>query len=369
MKILLKKIVLAVFLFAIIIQLNGQVFLSADTIVTDISKISYSFLPVQSNEDFNFLFYSIKNEKKNFELVTIKDTSISKIEIKNTKLKGGGSWYKSAFVSNEILLLLHVDGFLMLYEKNKKGNYTLKKTLNIEGIRFDLVSMLDAENILLMNCYNWYTEEKLYDDYAMLVYNLPTGKVTYEKRIDLGKGILLAHYSLTSMESRKNKIAVAHPTLPFIYIYNENLEPVDTIYAQFHSSVSADSLINSEFTDSFLERHQTQPKEIIHVIRDKKIHEMERVEKVFWLSDDIVGYTIKQAFSEKRMFVFYSVSQKKELQKKIVEREEPYNFISSTRVLLNNNKTIWYGSKYNDDESDIYYLLYLYDKQPFDGTE
>lgn len=373
MKILIKKNNLVIFLF-LIAQAKGQVFLCTDIIITNISRVSYNFLPVQSNEDFNLLFYSTKNNKQNFELVTIKDTSIiSRIEIKNKKLDGGGSWYKSAFVSKEMLLLLHVDGFLMVYKKNKKGKYTLKETLKIKGRNFNIVSMLDAENILLANSYNYYDKEKLYDNYAMFVYNLPTNKVTYEKEIDLGKGILLAHYSLTSMENRKNKLAVAHPTLPFIYIYNEKLEPIDTIYAQFHNSVSADSIINSEFTDSFLERHRTHPKEIIRIIREKKINEMERIEKVFWLSDDIVGYMITQAFSEEKIFVFYSVSQKREIHKKTEPYTKgipaAYNFRSSTRVLLNNNKTIWYGSKYKDDKSDSYYQFYLHDKLPFDDTE
>jgi hypothetical protein len=200
------------------------VFLCTDTIVTDISEVSYSFLPIQSNENFNFLFYSQKNKKHNFELVTIKDTSIvGRIEIKHKKFEGGGSWYQSAYMSNEMLLLLHIEGVLVVYKKNKKGNYKFKEILKIKGRDFNVVSLLDDENILLANSYNFYDKERLYDNYVMLVYNLPTNKVTYETEIDLGKGILLAHYSLTSMESRKHKIAIAHPTLPFIYIYNEKL--------------------------------------------------------------------------------------------------------------------------------------------------
>jgi hypothetical protein len=100
---------------------------------------------------------------------------------------------------------------------------------------------------------------------------------------------------------------------------------------------------------------------------------MERIEKVFWLSDDILGYMVTKAFSNERIFIFYSVSQKKEIYKKIEPYTKgvpsAYNFLSTTRVLLNNNKTIWYGSKYKDDGSDIYFQFYLYDLLPFDGTK
>ena len=151
--------------------LKGQVFVRTDSVPTTISKIAYRFLPMQSENDFNFLFYSTKNKKQNFELVTLNDTVISRMEIKNKGLDGGGSWYKSAVMSNDKLLLLHVDGYLVLYEKNKKHNYVLKKVLTIKGKHFDLVSFLDKETILLANSYN-DNNKKLYGNYALHTYNL-----------------------------------------------------------------------------------------------------------------------------------------------------------------------------------------------------
>ncbi len=363
--ILLKKCGIFLFLLSLIIPLKGQVFSLMDSIPTNISKVKYSFLPVQSDDAFNLLRYSIKDRKQNFEMFQFRDTSVNRMEIKN-KLDGR---YKSAAMSDKKLLLLHVDGYLVVYKKNKKGNYVLKETLNIQGRKFDIVSLLDAENILLMNGYNWYNEKKLYDNYALLVFNLQTKKVVYQKEIDLGKGILLSYFSSTvTIENKKDKIAVAHPTLPFIYIYNSKLEPIDTVYAQFQDAIAVDSVINTVFTDSFLELNRTNPKGIIQIIDDKKINQMERIEKVFWLNDDILGYTIRQPFSREWMFVFYSISEKRELYKGI-DTSRPGNFGSSTRVLINNNKTIWYGSIHKEDESDIYYQFYLYDLLPFNGAE
>ena len=369
MKILLKKYSVFLLLFSSVFSSKGQFFSLTDSIPTEISAITYKFLPVQSNENFNLLFYSLKNKKQNFELYTLKNTSVSRIEIKNRGLDGGGSWYKSAAMLNEKLILLHVDGFLLVYKKNKRGNYSLKETLNIKGRHFNKISFLDSETIILMSYYNWYNEEKLYNNYALCVFDLRTKKVTYQKEIDLGKGILLSHFSSTvSMESKKDKIAVAHPTSPLIYIYDNKLNLIDTIYAQFQDTISVDSVINAAFPDAFLERNKTYAKEIIETIEKGKINQMERIEKVFWLSDDILGYTIRQPFSSARMFVFYSISERKELYKKISD-DEPLNFNSSTRVLINNNKTIWYSSIYGDDESDIYYMFYLYDWKPFNSTE
>jgi hypothetical protein len=374
MSILLKKCSIFLFFLFLIIHLKGQIFSLTDSIPTNISRFAYEFKPVQSENDFNFLFYSIKNKKQNFELITIKDKNICKMEIKNKGLDGGGSWYKSAVMDNKILLLLHVDGYIVVYIKNKKGNYDLKETLNIKGRNFNTISLLDTEKILLMNSYNYYTKEKLYDDYVLCIFNLRTKEVTHQVKVDLGKGILLSHFSSTVlMESKKNKIAVAHPTLPFIYIYNEKLEPIDTIYTKFQHTVSVDSVINTAFSDSFLEHNRMRPKEIIETIEKKKIDQMERVEKVFWINDDILGYTIRQPFSDARMFVFYSISEKRELYKRIEPFVRgfilPYNFTSSTRVLINNNKTIWFGSIYKDDESDAYYRFYLYDLLPFNGAK
>ncbi|MCL2131420.1 MAG: hypothetical protein FWH36_03040 [Lentimicrobiaceae bacterium] len=371
-----KKYGLIFFSLSLIVPLKGQVFVISDSIPTNISSVVYDFLPVQSEENFNFLLYSTKNKKQNFELITVKDTVIvNRLKIKNKGLEGDGSWYKSAVMDDKRLLLLHADGFLVVYEKNKKGNYSLKETLSIKGRKFETISLLDSENILLANSYNYYNKEKLYDDYALSVFNLRTKKVICQKEIDLGKGILLSHFStMVSIESKQNKIAVAHPTLPFIYIYNDKLEPIDTICALFQNTVSVDSVVNAVFNDSFLEINRTKPKTIIQTIENKKINELEQIEKVFWLNDDVLGYTIRQplSFSQARMFVFYSVSAKKELYKKaspFTGSGLPYNFVSSTRILINNNKTIWYGFKHKDDESDIYYQFKLYDFQLLNGAE
>ncbi|MDR1181382.1 MAG: hypothetical protein LBL13_05350 [Bacteroidales bacterium] len=379
MNILLKNCSIVFFFLSLGISLKGQVFLFADTVSTNISGIDYDFLPVQSEVAFNFLFYSTKKEKQKFELLTLRDTSIiSRIQIENPGLEGGGAWLKSAVMSDEQLLLLHVDGFLIVYKKDKKENFVLKETLNIGkqiGRDFNTISLLDSENVLLTSSYNYSTEKKLYDNYALCIYDLQRKEVVRQIEMDLGKGMLLSHFSTTIIiESKKNKIAVAHPTLPFIYIYNDKLIPIDTLSVQFQDTLSVDSVINAVFPDSFLELNRLYPKEIIQTIEDKKINQMERVEKVFWLTEDILGYIVRQPFSKARMFVFYSLSEKKELYKKI----DPYiysgtpmctNFVSSKRILINNNKTIYYDYVYENDESDFYYQFFLYNSPLFNDAE
>jgi hypothetical protein len=324
------------------------------------------------------LFYSTKSEKQNFELLVIKDTSISRMQLKNSGLDGGGAWYKSAVIAEEKLLLLHVDGFLVLYEKNKKGNYVLKGKINIEkqtGRYFGTISWLDSETILLMNSYDSYNQKALYDNYALCTYNLSTKKIIVQKEIDVGKGILLSYFSSTvTMESKKDKIAVAHPTLPLIYIYNDKLNPIDTVYAQFQDTISIDSVVNTIFSDSFLELNRYNAKGIVQIIDEKKINQLERIEKVFWFTDDILGYTIRQPFSEARVFVFYSFTEKREIYRKI----DTYsysgipmctNFVSSTRILVYNNKTVWFDYIYENDQSDYYYEFSIYDGIPFIGAK
>ena len=228
--------------------------------------------------------------------------------------------------------------------------------------------MLDTENVLLMNTYNYNTEKKWYDNYALCIYNLQTNK-RHQIEMDFGKGILLSYFSSTVLiENKKDKIAVAHPTLPFIYIYNNKLETIDTVYVQFQDNISVDSVINTVFSDSLLELNSNRPKEIIQIIKDGNIDQMERIEKVFWLSYDILGYTICKPLSKERMFVFYSISQKKELHRNTYYGA-PYNFFSSTRILIDNNKTIWYEPIYKDDKSDMYYQFRIYDLLPFDGAK
>ena len=360
----LKKCGIISFLF-LVTPLKGQTFTKIDSIPTTISEIAYKFLPIQSDNDFNFLFYSTKNKKQDFELITIKDTVINRMPIKNKGLDGGGSWYKSAVMSNEKLLLLHIDGYLVVYEKNKKGNYILKETLNIKNRNYKTVSFLDNQTVLLANFYNFYNEERMFDYYSLCIYDLRTKKVLRAIEMDLGKGIFFSHFATTFLiESKKDKIAVAHPSLPFIYIYNDKLEPIETIRASFQSAFSVDSVINATFPDSL----RFNNNEIINTIMEKKIEQMERIEKVFWVSDDILGYTVRQPFSWARMFVFYSISEKKELCKKICDKNAG-NFFSSTRILINNNKTIWYDRIYKEDKSDMYYKFYLYDLLLFDGAE
>ena len=131
MKILLKKCTIILFSLSVIIQSKGQFFSLVDSIPTRISQIKYEFLPIQSDNDFNYLCYSSEKDKQNFKLVTVRGTSISKMKIKNIGLDGGGHSYMSAVMSNEILLLFNIDGYLVVYKKKKKENYVLKEVINI----------------------------------------------------------------------------------------------------------------------------------------------------------------------------------------------------------------------------------------------
>ena len=213
MKIAIKNSSLFLLFLCFVISLKGQMFSFIDTIPTNISSIKYEFLPIQSEENFNYLLFSTEKEKQNFELLTIKNNTISnRGRLKNLKLDGGGDWYLSAAMSDKQLLLLHVDGFLVVYTKDKKGNYVLNDVVNIRqqtGRDFNIVSSLDDENIILMNAYNFYTDKKLYDNYTICIYNLRTKEPIRQIEIDLGRGILFSHFASTIlMESKKNKIAL-----------------------------------------------------------------------------------------------------------------------------------------------------------------
>lgn len=376
MKILFKKNSIIFFFLFIVVTLKGQVFSLVDSLPTNISEITYDSHPVHSEKGFYLLFYPIKEKKGDFELLTLKDTEIHKIQLKNPKLDGGGAWIQSVAISDNQLVLYHVDGIIVLYQKNKKGNYVLKEKINI-GTQIkesSIISFLDSENIILMNDYNYYTEKKLYDNYAICIYNLKSKKVVHQIELDLGKGILLSHYGLgSSIESKKDKIAVAHPTLPYIYIFNDNLNPIDTIHAQFQDKISVDSVVYAIFTDSFIEDNRFNPKGIIKTIEDKKIDQMERIEKVFWLNDDIVGYTIRHPFSKARIFVFYSIKEKREIARQIefyaANSVAPKNFIYTPRILINNNKTIDFNTVYDKDKNDFFFYILLYDILPANGTK
>lgn len=87
----------------------------------------------------------------------------------------------------------------------------------------------------------------------------------------------------------------------------------------------------------------------------------EKVEKVFFVTDDIVGYTIAlQHTSNTRTFVLYSLSQRKEVYKvtdTFNNDKMAYQFLSSGCVVVKNGKTPYYD--YKVKKNKYWYQFYI----------
>lgn len=354
--------------FLLLTDIYAQLFTLSDSICTKISAVNKDLFPLLSNDE-SFYYLSVSSIKpRKAQIIGIK--SNNELVVRDfPKLKKydryGLQW--ATIVGNR-LFFKYADA-LFIADLQKNGKYKIIKQKYYYSQTNELYDKLFAINnsqVILMQDYDRrYNDEDTCGSYSMCVYDVEKEKIVNKKDVYLGRGIALGFNSrYTPLQTNGKHIVLAHPTKPEIYIFNLQLEAIDTIYCSFVTKVNYDSIIHSLLTDEIMKTKNNAQR--FNIMTDDKIVEYEKVEKVFFITDDIIGYTIaeKRSLSE-RTFVLYSISQRKEVFKSIDTFEGhnmPYQFLSSYPVLIKNKKSINY-TYYVTNKENYNYMFYLYDMQ------
>ena len=367
----MKKIVLIILAITTLTFAYSQSFYVCDSLFTDIEESGKMDIMIPSC-DSNFYVLIFSREQRNkMQLVKIfPDASFKVYPVPKFLLDKRDEVISGQMYKNKLYLYCS-DGYIRIFNHTNE-KFRLKKKIYARSPyrKFESITVVNDSIILLMNGYNFkYEPVSKHDNYAMRIFDIKNNKIVADKEIDLGKGIELAYYSRYSLiESNGKNILLAHPTRPEIYIFNLNLQCTDTIHCRFTTHVNYDSIVNTLLTESLMHPYNTYGR--IQFFQNSDILDYEKIEKVFFISNDIIGYTIEQDnvdptygnshFKRDKIFVTYSLSQKKELSymptpfESIVAR----NFTSSGRILIKNNKTIHFDC-YEKNEK-VYYRFNIY---------
>ncbi len=335
--------------------------------ISSVSKVKgngihYLFKDLETNSKKVILFtYDIKSNLQTFKI------------LRNYFLfsKSNGWPPDDAVIIKNELILLQDNEIRIFKIKNKKlvrlKRYVIKP---ISGFLGDFSKIYPRNNheIYLVNTYNFYRPDKLYDNYRIAVFNIKTGKIETVKSYDLGKGIITNFGMGQKFDSRGDKIVLAHPTKLQFYLFNETLDITDTVFLPKYSSINTDSAFNSCFTDTYLEATRNHPSNWLETMNENGLYLYPHIEKIGWLDDTNILISAlnvdsivptKYSYAGNRILFLYNVENKNfnrldyNTQKKYLPLSISLDFYTDNNGFM---ASLW--DFYNEKE-ELYRTLYL----------
>lgn len=83
-------------------------------------------------------------------------------------------------------------------------------------------------------------------------FNIKKKKIEKIINIDVGKGIFLSHFSNHMISTSKNNIAISHPCKPEVYLFDNDLNLLDTIVIDYPNIFKTKNLLDSILTDTLI---------------------------------------------------------------------------------------------------------------------
>lgn len=278
----------------------SQCFVKAQSIViTDSLSVYSNILPKNSTcekvkgNSINYIFWDFtKNSNKLiFFDYNLKTQTQNFIPFNNFRIASliNSESPQDAIRIKDKLIILQANKIKIF--KIKKNRVVSKKQLkiinNINYLNdFSNIYQKNDSEIYLFNEYNFYREDKLYDEYRIAIFNLKTGKIQCIKSLDLGKGIVTNFGMGQKFDSKNENIVLAHPTKLQFYLINNKLEITDTIFLPQYSSINTDSAFNECFTDSYLEATKIYPSNKIETMNNNGLYLYPHIEKIGWLDQN-----------------------------------------------------------------------------------
>ncbi len=316
-----------------------------------------------SSNDKGVLLFNYNTKKKAASLKPFKNSFIfSKNNSKHPD--------DAVIIKDKLVTIQESEICIFKIRRNKlvsQKRYVIKSS-NDSNNDFSGIFPRNSHEVYLVNEYNFYREDKLYDNYRIAVFSLKTGIIKAFKSFDMGKGIVTTFGMGQKFDSRDEKLVMAHPTKLQFYIFNQDISIIDTVFLPKYSSINTDSVFNSCFTDSYLEETRTNPANWMETMNKKGLYLYPHIEKIGWLDNkhilisalnvDSITPT-KYSFAGKRILFIYNLDNKEFLQINY-EKHKKYIPISiSEEFHVDKNglmSAIWEDYSNNDELSRFLYI-------------
>jgi hypothetical protein len=351
-------------------QLTGENFYDVSDVLESKTKFIIPLNPAFENEE-NFIKFIIIDSNYN----------VSFAKWKHLSLIPGYLFYCDAglvYPNNRIIIMSDEKLFLVKQKGDKFVNIAKKKFptgKNNEYERIDFMNYPAYDHILLSSTYNSWNcidENSLYSKIRLAKFNFKKGKIEKKVELDVGKGIFLGMFSFDWIATSNNAIAVANPTKPEIYLYDNNLDIKDTIFIDYPDIIKTGKFIDSIISDDIIKKYKYKMKELgDFLLASADIYKLPKIKKIVFINDDLLLICVQPKCNSgeencgaKTLFYVYSLSNEEFYDNNgVLSNFSAFNSTANT-VFINNqainitdsvddSDKIRYSANYNQVKVDL----------------
>ncbi len=312
-------------------------------------------------DDFENMIYVVIDSLDNFSLLQwkreadkdgYKDTPIAGIFLDNNK----------GILISEYLYYFQIKGKQMLTTKKIKPPNQSKY-----GEFYEIYPLGDnsSKYVLLANTYNCSSRKTIYDIFRFAKFNIKKKKIEKIINIDVGKGIFLSHFSNHMISTSKNNIAISHPCKPEVYLFDNDLNLLDTIVIDYPNIFKTKNLLDSILTDTLILENRYMTINLLQILHNNNIMKYPRIDKVAFIDEDLLFIFVKpdavvdtnNNWHRNHLHYVYSLSNKDFFETK--GKISNFDAINSSQPLIfHNNKTVAVWDSVDTNNLFKYYISF-----------
>ncbi|NLA25169.1 MAG: hypothetical protein GX879_09410 [Bacteroidales bacterium] len=267
---------------------------------------------------------------------------------------------------NKFLILTQYYLYYLRLKKDKlKTQGKIKLSQNYDN-QFNSIYFLGdkpTKYALLANTYNHLRSDQLHDVFRIAKFNLKSKKIEKTVNINMGKGIFLSHYSYQMISTTEEHIAIANPYKPEIYLFDNQLNFIDTVFINYPEIYTTQIFLDSLLTDEFIKENKPGGHNIIEYLNDNDIYSRPRILKIAFINKDLLFVLVQPKIDRKssdwskyKLHYIYSISDKS-----FYKDEGFYSYYShinsSQPLLFVNNSAISMTDSVDSNNKFKYYAL------------
>lgn len=226
------------------------------------------------------LFFFSYSDLKHIPIFRVNKENVIIDSIPNVKIDLGGSVYnpfiRSMFYDDGNLYFFYGYGIAKAEKKGDDWLFENYYNSNTEEYiqKYDRIIGVFGQNVVLANDIYYKNSPNRKYEYTIGLYDTEKNNLIKEITIDCGRGILLNTFSFFNLFTVNERyISFIDPIAPKVYLYNKDLELVDTIVFQEQNSYSQTrNKLKELFTDDFLSVSMSSPKNLVFPLYENIIN-------------------------------------------------------------------------------------------------
>lgn len=295
-------------------------------------------------------------------------TNDGEVDIKNIVSKESWNLGKSDYISFGSIAVVKKT---ILYERNSK----LVKKSNRKSIAF-LPKSLDRKNdilikyayqdekyLYLFTYYNNNAETELGHDVIHCFKILRKNRhIVLNKKIDIGKEIILAPFNQQIITFTGNRFLIASPVTTEITSIDKNLEITKKFHLDTTLSLANSVSFNKVFPDKNAGFYLYKPRDVIYHYNNSELIDLKVISKIIALNDSLVLVNYRLKHRDIYLIEIINVNSNKAIWEKQINHtgEELSPLCWTRRAYFSSDDELCLISLYEPDDSTILYKAKIY---------